>query len=296
MSWNAQCLYSLMVAAACQDGRVVSAARLSIAQSMDRLKEAGCRKEGGLQRPSIANPAWLARGPHGKQFALFIDQYGDAIEEIKTATFQSSENGRDSRWGLLRSVGFEEPFSEGLTFSLSDTAARFARLASSGWVNYSRGDHAESEIHVALDAYTLDKFGVDLGAYQERLIDALPDYQLVFSSAPDTPMAVGFGYAINMVSGTGDSPRLVMEAAAKVWPTVVRPSIEAIKALDGKSFARLSADERRVLDFYRDRGRKYGVSVDITHEGDPEELAAMSREQADQVLYRTNSRVRVIVS
>ncbi|HYD60870.1 MAG TPA: hypothetical protein VEC35_10970 [Noviherbaspirillum sp.] len=72
------------------------------------------------------------------------------------------------------------------------------------------------------------------------------------------------------------------------------PTIEEIKALDGRIFATLSEKEQAVLDFYRDQGRKFGVSVSIVNEADSDELAAAkSVEQADQILKRTNSRVRI---
>lgn len=295
MPWSAQCLFSLMVAAACQKGDVVSSARLPIAQSMERMKEAGCGNEGDPPRPSVANPAWLRRGPHGKQFSLFIEQFGDAIEDINKASFSVEESSGDIQWKLLRSVSFEEPFSEGLVFSLSDTAARFARLALSGGVNYTREKPTESRIDIALDAYTLEKFGVDQKAYEDCLAAALSDHQLAFSMAADRPMATGIAYGIDAVSGASGSDRLVKEAAATVWPTVVRPRIEAIKALDGKIFATLSADERQVFDFYRDRGRKYGVTVGLIQEGNPDELMELERDQAGRFL-RTNSKVRVIAS
>lgn len=59
----------------------------------------------------------------------------------------------------------------------------------------------------------------------------------------------------------------------------------------------LTACERQVLDHYRDRGRKYGVIVEILSDSDPVELArATDREQADQILAKTNGRVRVIIA
>ncbi|WP_321966990.1 hypothetical protein [Burkholderia cepacia] len=74
-------------------------------------------------------------------------------------------------------------------------------------------------------------------------------------------------------------------------------TIEEVKALDGKIFGTLSESEQSVLDFYRDCGRKFGVSVSIINEADPDELArASSREQADQILKRAHSRVSVTVS
>lgn len=75
------------------------------------------------------------------------------------------------------------------------------------------------------------------------------------------------------------------------------PTIEQVKALDGKIFAMLTNSEQAVLNFYRDRGRKFGVAVSIISEADADELArASSREQADQILKRANSRVQVTVS
>lgn len=75
------------------------------------------------------------------------------------------------------------------------------------------------------------------------------------------------------------------------------PSIEVVKALDGKIFAMLDADEMRVLDFYREQGRKFGVSVSIINKADPELLAcAESQEQADQIMKTANSVVSVTVA
>ena len=75
------------------------------------------------------------------------------------------------------------------------------------------------------------------------------------------------------------------------------PSIEAVKALDGRIFAMLSPEEEAILNFYRDRGRKFGVSVSIINEADPVELArAPSRLQTDQILKCSNSRVHVTVA
>lgn len=72
------------------------------------------------------------------------------------------------------------------------------------------------------------------------------------------------------------------------------PSLDAIRALDGRIFAMLSTEEQLVLDFYRDRGRKFDVSVSILNKADPAELArTCSREQADQVMKSANSRVLV---
>ncbi|MBU2434582.1 MAG: hypothetical protein KJ716_13205 [Gammaproteobacteria bacterium] len=58
----------------------------------------------------------------------------------------------------------------------------------------------------------------------------------------------------------------------------------------------LSPNEEALLNFYRDQGRKWGVSVAIINEADPEKLAmARSRQQADQILKSANSRISVTV-
>lgn len=74
------------------------------------------------------------------------------------------------------------------------------------------------------------------------------------------------------------------------------PTIDEVKALDGKIFAMLSEREMDVLNFYRLRGRKYGVAVAVINEADQKQLArAGSQEQADQVLKSANSRVSITV-
>lgn len=74
------------------------------------------------------------------------------------------------------------------------------------------------------------------------------------------------------------------------------PSIDEIKALDGRIFAMLTEGEEAVLNFYRTRGRKFGVAVSIINEADPVELArAVSREQADQIMKSANSKVSMRV-
>lgn len=76
-----------------------------------------------------------------------------------------------------------------------------------------------------------------------------------------------------------------------------QPTIEEVKALDGKIFAMLTARENDVLDFYRMQGRKFSVSISIINDADPEELArATSKEAADQILKKSNSRVGVTVT
>ena len=75
-----------------------------------------------------------------------------------------------------------------------------------------------------------------------------------------------------------------------------QPSITDIMALDGKIFAMLTPVEMATLDFYRDRGRKFGVSVSILSDTDQDELInTASRQQADEILKRSNSRIGVTV-
>jgi hypothetical protein len=72
------------------------------------------------------------------------------------------------------------------------------------------------------------------------------------------------------------------------------PSIESVIALNGRIFAMLSPDEVKVLEFYRDQGRKYGIALSIINQADPTELAkATSKAAADDILRRANSVVTV---
>lgn len=74
------------------------------------------------------------------------------------------------------------------------------------------------------------------------------------------------------------------------------PTTEEVKALDGKVFAMLTDRESLVLDFYRKQGRKFGVSIEIESEADPDLLRqAKSEQQADEIMKRANSRIYVAV-
>lgn len=75
------------------------------------------------------------------------------------------------------------------------------------------------------------------------------------------------------------------------------PSKDAVRTLNGREFAMLNDDELAVLQMYRARGRKFGVSIAIESEADPEELArAASQAQADEILRRARSKVRVTIA
>lgn len=74
------------------------------------------------------------------------------------------------------------------------------------------------------------------------------------------------------------------------------PNVEAVRALDGKIFAMLTLEEEEMLNFFRDQGRRYGVSVSIISESDTRDLAAAkSRQEADAILKRSNSRISVTI-
>jgi hypothetical protein len=74
------------------------------------------------------------------------------------------------------------------------------------------------------------------------------------------------------------------------------PTINQIKALDGRIVAMLTAEEAAVLDFYFKQGRKYDVAISIINKADPDELAlAKSEAEADAIMKRANSLVAVKV-
>ena len=74
------------------------------------------------------------------------------------------------------------------------------------------------------------------------------------------------------------------------------PTIDQIKALDGRIFAMLTAEEAAVLDFYRKQGRKYDVAISIINKANPEELALAKYEaEADAIMKRAISLVSVSV-
>ena len=79
--------------------------------------------------------------------------------------------------------------------------------------------------------------------------------------------------------------------------TTNRPSIEDITALNGKIFAMLNDEEMGVLNFYGERGRKFGISVQIINKADPVALKnAKSKLEADHILKSANSTISVSVS
>lgn len=77
-----------------------------------------------------------------------------------------------------------------------------------------------TELRISFDAYTLSQAKVDLMIYQDKLRNALPQYLLVFSIAPDVPMSVGFPCAINTIFGADLSVTEALNAAKEIWPLV----------------------------------------------------------------------------
>lgn len=76
------------------------------------------------------------------------------------------------------------------------------------------------------------------------------------------------------------------------------PTLESLKALNGRVLAMLSPDETAVLQFYRSRGRKFDVTIEIIGGGSEyhaDGAQPHSLDQLNQLQRRTNSRVNVIV-
>lgn len=73
------------------------------------------------------------------------------------------------------------------------------------------------------------------------------------------------------------------------------PTLDAIRALDSRNFATLSADELLILRFYHDQGRKFDVAITISTDADAKELEGASRDQAEEILRRANSHVHVAI-
>ena len=76
------------------------------------------------------------------------------------------------------------------------------------------------------------------------------------------------------------------------------PSIDAIRALDGRVYAMLSPDEEATFDFYAAQGRKFEVAVrvELAAEVNAQELAAASSwQEIARLLKASNSRVVVSI-
>ncbi len=72
--------------------------------------------------------------------------------------------------------------------------------------------------------------------------------------------------------------------------------LSKIKALNGKIYAQLTADEIITLDYYRHLGRKYGVSLSMINDADSKDLASANSEQeAKKILHRGNVVINVFI-
>lgn len=74
------------------------------------------------------------------------------------------------------------------------------------------------------------------------------------------------------------------------------PSIEELMKLEGRQLAMLNKAERDVLRFFMEQGRRYNVAVQIQSDADPVELAAASKQQAENIMEQANSYVRIQLS
>ena len=71
-------------------------------------------------------------------------------------------------------------------------------------------------------------------------------------------------------------------------------TVEAAQALHGRNVAMLSPDESEVLNYFIQQGRKFGVTIGIDTDADPNDLqAAGSPAQEREIMRRANSTVKV---
>lgn len=78
---------------------------------------------------------------------------------------------------------------------------------------------------------------------------------------------------------------------------IEQPSIDDVKALNGKDFAILNNEEKAVYEFYWRQGRKFGVSVKTISEAPKEELElANSKQQYDEIVSRYPSSISIEVA
>lgn len=74
------------------------------------------------------------------------------------------------------------------------------------------------------------------------------------------------------------------------------PTLDQVRALEGRVFAMLTPAELETLEFYRRRGRRFGVSVSVMGPvNQPDPLRTTSQAQADEILRQANSLVFVSV-
>ena len=74
------------------------------------------------------------------------------------------------------------------------------------------------------------------------------------------------------------------------------PTLESIRALNGRIFATLSPKEHEVFDFYAAQGRKFEVEISIVKDGVAIDLDdAPGRARAEAIIKASDSKVSVVV-
>lgn len=74
-------------------------------------------------------------------------------------------------------------------------------------------------LKIAFHAYTLRKYEVDQKTYEERLMTALPSYDLTFMIGSEDPDSIDMPNAISNVSGR--DANLAIEVASKIWSDIL---------------------------------------------------------------------------
>lgn len=78
---------------------------------------------------------------------------------------------------------------------------------------------------------------------------------------------------------------------------IEQPTIDDIKALDGKDMAMLNEKQKAVYDFYFLQGRKFDVSLQVFSEAPKEELcAAKSKRQYEEIVRQYPNTISVNVT
>jgi hypothetical protein len=78
---------------------------------------------------------------------------------------------------------------------------------------------------------------------------------------------------------------------------IEQPSIDDVRALDGKDFAMLNNEEKAVFDFYYHQGRKFGVSLKVISAAPKEALEqATSEQQHNEIVSRYSSTISVQIA
>jgi hypothetical protein len=75
------------------------------------------------------------------------------------------------------------------------------------------------------------------------------------------------------------------------------PTLDEVRALNGRIFAMLNEREREVLIYYRQQGRKHGVSIEVDGDVDSRAIAAAcSMAEIDAIVKKTNATIVVNIA